>query len=245
MGNGDIDERMPVRQFYVSATPGLQISVLDFGGTGPNLLISHANGFHGLCYHEVAKHLSSSFHCYAIDLRGMGDSHMDVLDTYLEYGAYVGNHKEWLRASSQLPTLEGFAADIVAVVEHLSWKELYLFGHSSGGCAALAAALKLGDAVKGLYIYEPINVDPYTMRRLGEVAPISGMLIHSALRRRNSFPSREAAVQSYRTRAWKNWDGAVLEAYVSHGFQDLPPHRLRNRRSVRKSNRHRGAISHR
>ena len=42
--------------------------------------------------------------------------------------------------------------------------ELYLFGHSSGGCAVLAAALKLGDRVKGLYIYEPINVDPETMR---------------------------------------------------------------------------------
>jgi len=84
-----------------------------------------------------AKHLSSSFHCYAIDLRGMGDSHMDVLDTYLEYGAYVGSHKEWLRASSQLPTLEGFAADIVAVVEHLSWKGASFADQSAllaGGC---------------------------------------------------------------------------------------------------------------
>ncbi len=49
--------------------------------------------------------------------------------------------------------------------------ELYLFGHSSGGCAVLAAALKLGGLVKGIYIYEPINVDPSTMR----CAPFAAM----------------------------------------------------------------------
>lgn len=44
------------------------------------------------------------------------------------------------------------------------YTELYLFGHSSGGCAVLAAALKLRQVVKGIYIYEPINVDSKTIR---------------------------------------------------------------------------------
>lgn len=52
------------------------------------------------------------------------------------------------------------------------------------------------------------------------MAPVSGMLLHSALRRRSTFPSREAAVHSFGSRAWKNWDKAVLRSYVSHGFRE-------------------------
>ena len=69
-----------------------------------------------------AKHLLTSFHCYAVDLRGMGDSQMDVPETLIEDGDYAGSHEECLHPSTSLPTLEGFAADISAVVGQLSWK---------------------------------------------------------------------------------------------------------------------------
>jgi pimeloyl-ACP methyl ester carboxylesterase len=66
----------------------------------------------------------------------------------------------------------GIAIYVIAVSHRLTfdslemYAELYLFGHSSGGCAVLAAALKLGQAVKGFYIYEPINVDSKTIRHV-------------------------------------------------------------------------------
>ena len=69
------------RQLFVNAEPGVQIrydcafradcdylqlydcrlmlalacSVLDFGGTGPPLLLCNANGFHALCYLEMVR----------------------------------------------------------------------------------------------------------------------------------------------------------------------------------------------
>ena len=37
-------------------------------------------------------------------------------------------------------------------------------GHSSGGCAVLAAIPKLKGAVRAAYIYEPVTIDPIKLR---------------------------------------------------------------------------------
>jgi hypothetical protein len=61
-----------------------------------------------------------------------------------------------------------------------------------------------------------------TCREIGKVAPVSNKLVKIALRRRVTFASKEAAIQSYGSRAWKNFDPAMLRSYVTHGFRDLP-----------------------
>ena len=46
-------------------------------------------------------------------------------------------------------------------------------------------------------------------------------MIAGAVRRRRSFPSREAAVESYRGRgAFRTWTEAMLRDYVAAGFHD-------------------------
>ena len=46
----------------------------DMGGSGPTLLMLHANGFHGRAFGPLARHLGSSFNCVALDLPGHGDA---------------------------------------------------------------------------------------------------------------------------------------------------------------------------
>ena len=46
----------------------------DMGGSGPTLLLLHANGFHGHAFGPLARHLGSSFSCVALDLPGHGDA---------------------------------------------------------------------------------------------------------------------------------------------------------------------------
>ncbi|MFM8955192.1 MAG: alpha/beta hydrolase, partial [Actinomycetota bacterium] len=42
--------------------------------TRPNLLFSHANGFHGRCFDPIIESLCGEFDCTSFDLRGHGDS---------------------------------------------------------------------------------------------------------------------------------------------------------------------------
>ena len=63
------------------------------------------------------------FHCYAVDLRGAGDSELNVPDCVIaEATGGIDMMDEWRRPSAKLPTLEGYAEDICAVARHLSWK---------------------------------------------------------------------------------------------------------------------------
>ena len=57
-------------------------------------------------------------------------------------------------------TLEREIEDIEALIDKAGGSA-YLYGHSSGACLALDAAVKLGDKVKKLAMYEaPYNDDP-------------------------------------------------------------------------------------
>ena len=56
-------------------------------------------------------------HCYAIDHRGMGDSQLQLPTGLGE--SLLRSEQEIHQASAALPTLEGFAEDIRAVINHL------------------------------------------------------------------------------------------------------------------------------
>ena len=43
-----------------------------------------------------------------------------------------------------------------------------------------------------------------------------------AMKRRQRFPSKQAAFDSLRSRGFSSFNEAVVRAYVDHGFRDLP-----------------------
>jgi len=93
----------------------------------------------------LAKMLGSHFTVYSYDRRGRGDS---------------GDTKPYAVARE--------IEDLDALIDKAGGSA-FVYGHSSGGCLALEAAVKLGDKIEKLAIYEaPYNDDPKAQKAWGE-----------------------------------------------------------------------------
>lgn len=187
----------------VTADDGVAIAVHDFGGRGPPLLLAHANGFHGLVWRPLVPRLRDTFRCVAYDHRAHGDS-----------GPPADGDLAW----------ERLAADVLAVVDGMGLQRPFGLGHSSGGGALVLAEEARPGTFAGLYCYEPVLVpaDPPLGR------DPDNWLAAMSRRRREVFASRDEARRRYATsRLLGSLCPAALDAYVAHGFADLPDGRVR------------------
>lgn len=101
---------------------GGALAGLDFGGTGPDVLLVHGTGHNAAVWTEVAANLVGLCRLVAVDLRGHGKTELDS-----------GRPDEYWR-------------DLGHVVRSLGWQRPVLVGHSTGGYAiAAAAAARLVD----------------------------------------------------------------------------------------------------
>ncbi len=119
----------------------------DEQGDGPALILVDG----ALCTRssgskpELAKLLAQHFTVYSYDRRGRGAS---------------GDTKPY--------AVEREIEDIDALID-AAGGSAFVYGHSSGGCLALDATVKLGDKVKKLAMYEaPYNDDPEAQKAWGE-----------------------------------------------------------------------------
>ncbi len=176
------------------STDGVEVAVHDLGGDGPPLLLAHAAGFCGGVFGPLADRLEGRFRCWALDFRGHGDS---VTPAEVDFA--------W----------PGLADDALAVVDHLGLEGAYGVGHSSGGAALLDAEARRPGTFSALWCFEAI-VWP-------EPPPLAPRmaLVEGALRRREAFPSRPAALAHFAAKpplAALHPD--ALRAYVECGFAD-------------------------
>lgn len=175
--------------------PDLIIHHLGGSGDQP-LLISHATGFHGRCYEEMASLLSDRWSVWALDYRGHGLT----------------------RATDQpLVNWQPFAQDALAAARHLAPDGgLVAFGHSMGGAAVLMAHLIDPTAFRRLVAFEPIAPPPTEGMNPDDLPIVQG-----AMRRRPSFESIEAALENYSAkRPMMAFTRRSLEAYVRHGMEE-------------------------
>lgn len=176
----------------VSSTDGVVVPVHDLGGEGPDLLFAHATGFHGLVWRPLASHLHG-YHRWAPDLRGHGDA-----------PAPTGRDFEW----------QGFADDVLAVVDGLGLEHPYGVGHSKGGAALLMAEQRRPGTFRALYLYEPVVFPPDA-----DIPHEENPLAQGALRRRAVFDSHDAAFEHFASKQpFEVLDEDALRAYVEHGF---------------------------
>lgn len=185
----------------VPSTDGVTVVVHDLSGDGvpdrERVLFAHATGFHGYVWQPLVDRLPQ-FHAYAPDLRGHGDSAPP--DT----GDFA-----W----------EGFADDVLAVVDQLGLVGVPAVGHSKGGAALLLAEQRRPGTFRLLYLYEPVVVPSTAMPTASGANPLA----EGALRRRPVFPSRDAAYENFANKPpFSTIDAVALRAYVDHGFVDLP-----------------------
>ena len=193
---------MPAEKL-IHTSDGLPLAVHDFGGDGPDLLLAHATGLHGMVWAPVVAHLTDGFRCVSFDERGHGDS-----------GRPGDGDFHW----------SGFAADVLAVVDALGLERPYGVGHSCGGAALLLAEEDRPGAFSALWCYEPVVLagDASAVGPPPGSDPAEGNhLAAGARRRRQSFPSRAEAYRNFAAKApFDRVAPAALQAYVDHGFSE-------------------------
>lgn len=164
----------------------------DAAGT-PTLLV-HATGFHGRVWHPVAAHLSG-FDCWAPDLRGHGDSPVAS-----------GHDFAW----------DGFADDVLAVLDQLGLDSPLGVGHSKGGAALLLAEQRRPGTFRGLWCWEPVVFPPAPD---GSAGSPDSPLTAGARNRRQRFDSYEAAVANFAAKPpMQSFAPEAVAAYVHGGF---------------------------
>jgi pimeloyl-ACP methyl ester carboxylesterase len=148
----------------------------------------------------MARDLAGTFHCWGLDLRGHGHSERPADDNFA-----------W----------SGFALDVLAAVEHLGLRRPFAFGHSCGGAAILLAEQARPGTFRALYCFEPIV---YPADEPVESVGMDNPLSTGALRRRETFPSREDALANFSSKPpFSILDPSALAGYVEGGFDLVPP----------------------
>lgn len=181
----------------VRSSAGIDLAVHDLGGAGPPGLLAHATGFHGRVWAPVAGRLAG-LHCLAPDLRAHGDS-----------AAPADRDFAW----------EGFADDILSVVDAFDLDHPVGIGHSSGAAALLLAEARRPGTFGMLWCYEPIVFPPN-----GAAGnPGGDHLARGARMRRERFDSFAAAEANFASKPpMAAFDPEVRRLYVAHGFRPDP-----------------------
>ncbi len=186
----------------IRSEDGVKLNLRMMGGSGPDLLVCHATGFHGLAYRPLAQCLKEHFRVWALDFRGHGASDPAPDGDYM-----------W----------SSMGADVAACAAAVGVERLYGFGHSMGGAALLLAERSAPPMFEGLFLYEPI-----VLPRGFFDAPNANPLAAGARNRREVFNSRAEALARYSSRSPLGVMRAdALAAYVEGGFVDLPDGRVR------------------
>ncbi|HEX3429631.1 MAG TPA: alpha/beta hydrolase [Rhizomicrobium sp.] len=173
------------------------LSCIEWQHAGaPTVVFAHANGFNALTYRILFAPLGTSLHVVACDLRGHGFS-------TLATGADLA--KNWTV----------FRDDMLGAIAQLSSEPVLLAGHSLGATSSLMAAAQAPKRVRSVLLIEPVLIPP--LRGGGEQN--ASDLATRAKRRRNMFPSFEAAFSAYRGRGiFASWPDEVLADYLRGGL---------------------------
>ncbi len=167
----------------------------------PTVLAAHATGFCGPVWGPFAERLRSTTGASVVapDLRGHGE-------TALPPGVVL----DW----------DGFADDVLAVVDALGLEGAVGVGHSKGGAALLRAEARRPGTFGALWCFEPVVFPPEYATGRSEDNPLAS----GALRRRDVFPSRAEAEANYAAKPPLGaFDPRVRAAYVEGGFAPVDP----------------------
>lgn len=94
---------------------GLRLHYLDWGGSGPPLILVHGLDRHAHTFDHIAPHFASRYRVIAVDMRGHGDSAWDPEARYL---------------------VEDYVRDMEGLVEQLQLRNIAIWGNSTGGRVA-------------------------------------------------------------------------------------------------------------
>ena len=190
------------------ATPEVEIAGLDWGGDGDLVLMHHANGFCAATLAPIARALCDRYRVVSIDGRGHGDS-----TPVLPGGDPDPYAWQTLAADVRAATRE--------ILERTGCARVALgIGHSFGGALLLRAASLEPDDYQRLLLCDPVILPPRSpSERLDPSEP--NPLAAVTRRRRDRFPSREAAFEHCRSRGlFAGFTPEALALYVAEGMRE-------------------------
>ncbi len=125
--------------------------------------------------------------------------------------APIGRDMEW----------DGFADDVLAVIDAWGVNDLVAVGHSKGGAALLLAEQRRPGTFAALYCFEPVVMP--TDGAASNLADRPNPLAEGARRRREVFASYQAAYDTFASKPpLSALDPEALHAYVDYGFALQP-----------------------
>ena len=182
----------------------IQLSGIEWAGTGDPILLLHATGFHSRCWNQVVKHLPGR-HIYAVDLRFHGAS------------SHTGE-TDW----------RVMAEDIHLLIEKLNLTHLVGVGHSIGGHLIARAAARSPERFKHLVLIDPVIMSP---ERYAKFQKFSGGLQakdHPVSRRKNQWRDAQEMYERFQGRApFNTWQPAVLRDYCDYALRPADDDDLR------------------
>ncbi|BCW90591.1 2-(acetamidomethylene)succinate hydrolase [Alphaproteobacteria bacterium SO-S41] len=175
------------------------VNLLDWGGDGPAIHFTHANGFNAETYVPLLGPLAGEARVLASDLRGHG---------FTTLPADPAAHTSWLT----------YPADLIRVLDAVGAGPYVLAGHSMGATSSLLVAAQRPDLVKALVLFEPVARSfPANLDR--EAMP----LVMMTVKRRAVFPDVATVRRAYHGRgAFKTWPDEMLDAYLRGGLKPDP-----------------------
>ena len=171
----------------------------------PNIIFSHANSFGASTYRVLFKHLKArGFTVRAIEKFG---------------------HEEKYPVTNNWPHLVQQLIDFTRDEVQKTGEPAFLVGHSFGGFVSLMAAARAPELARGVLLMDSPILGGWRATTLGVIksTQLVGSVSPGAVsrRRRNSWPSQEAALEHLRhKKAFAKWNPQVLQDYIAHGTHD-------------------------
>jgi len=189
--------------------PDGKIHYLDWGGTGLQAHLLHANGFCAGTYSPFVKHLTGDLHVMASDIRGHGGSQ--------------------LASSQRIHHWNVFAEDLKTLIEKTMSPPIIGMGHSLGAVTTYIAAATYPRLFSCLILIDPTILPRRylwpmaVLRMFGLAAKIP--LAKSARRRRKTFQGKKEALKRFASGRgiFKYWSKDFVEAYLECGLLEKDP----------------------
>jgi pimeloyl-ACP methyl ester carboxylesterase len=162
----------PHKSGFVSAN-GIRINYLDFGGSGPTLILIHGLGYDPHIFDDLAPAFTDRFHVVAYARRGHGDS----------------------EAKEPFNTIE-FTEDLRGLMDVLGIKKAHLAGWSMGGNEITEMAGKHPERVNRIvYLDSAFDWgDPVFVQAVQQAPPVFLSVPASAFKSLDAYLARERTV---------------------------------------------------
>jgi pimeloyl-ACP methyl ester carboxylesterase len=169
------------------------------------IVFSHANSFPSGTYTVLFRNLRSrGFQVRAVDKFG---------------------HDEDYPVTNNWPHLVQQLHDFAAHEVDKAGEPAFFVGHSLGGFLSLMCAARHPQLARGVLLLDSPLLGGWKSHalRAAKQTPLVGALSPGSVsrKRRNRWPSREAALEHFRhKKAFAHWDPQVLADYIAHGTRD-------------------------